>query len=123
MNDRGLEAVQERLEEWAEWYSRGQVYGLGYPSCSLAYRIMASVQTNRQGGQLLLSNSAAEEIESWVCEMTQHNALMALALRAHYFYSGSLRAKAGLLKISHTQFKFYLGMAEQWLAGRLSSRH
>lgn len=123
MSDLGLKAVQTRLEEWAEWYSRGQVYGLGYSSCRLDYRIMTSVQTHRKGGQSLPSHPAAEEIESWVCEMAQHNQLMALALRAHYFHGGSLRAKAALLKISHTQFKFQVSMGEQWLAGRLSSRY
>lgn len=118
------EYVKERLYDWADWYSRGNLYGLGYPDRTIEYRLM------REGGLLIRgtgkksppTNAAAEEIEQCVNEMGQQNALMALALRYHYFTYGSLRKKSKSLGISHVQFKIYVDMAKQWLTGRLSQR-
>ncbi len=51
------------------------------------------------------------------------NPTMTRALRFYYFQRGSLRYKAKKLAISHTQFKYYVDMAHQWLLGCLSGRH
>ena len=40
MNEPFVKYVEERLQQWAEWYSSGNWYGLGYPSCSIEYRLM-----------------------------------------------------------------------------------
>jgi hypothetical protein len=119
--DTVLQTVMGRLEEWAEWYSRGQLYGLGYPSSSLAYRaLMEGGSTRSPGLRGLPAHPPAEEIERWVCEMGQQNPLMAGVLRCHYFHCRSLRKGAQRLEISHMQFKLHLEMAHQWLAGRFS---
>lgn len=121
-NDKFMKYLEERLYQWAEWYSRGNLYGLGYPPCSLEYRIMTEGTIIRStGSRSLPTNAAAEEIENLVREMSQQNQTMALALRCQYFNRGSLRIKAKRLNISHTQFKHYVDMAHQWLAGRLSA--
>lgn len=116
-----LQYIERRLEEWADWYSRGNNYGLGYPSCSILYRLMKEGHIIRSSGpKPLPTNEAAEEIESLIKIMAQQNQTMALALRCQYFTQGSLRQKAKQLNMSHTQFKHYVDMAHQWLAGRLS---
>ena len=79
------------------------------------------------GYSLLPTNESDEEIENLVSEMAQQNKTIALALRCHYFNRGSLRDKAKQLahmgvKMSHTQFKYYVDLAHQWLAGRLSGK-
>ena len=116
-----LAYVEARLVEWADWYSRGNISGLSYPSCSIEYRI------HRQGGVLIRGtgekpspfNKEADEIENLVKELAEQNILLANVLRCHYFNQGSLRAKARRVKVSHTQFKYYVDMAHQWVNGRL----
>jgi hypothetical protein len=116
-----LAAVKVRLEEWAEWYSRGQMYGLGYPSHSIEYQVLkGGGGTQQYGCRLLSANEEAEEMEAWVCEMSKQNPSMARALRCYYFDVRSLRKAAQHLEIAPTQFKLYLEMAHQWLAGRWS---
>lgn len=126
MNESALKYVDERLHQWAEWYSRGNLYGLGYPSCSAEYRLMTEGTVVRgTGSKPLPSNKTAEEIEDLVKEMSQHDHLTALVLRCHYFKRGSLRIKANYLKksgveISHNHFKYHVDLGHRWLAGRLS---
>ncbi|WP_342221507.1 hypothetical protein [Candidatus Fukatsuia endosymbiont of Tuberolachnus salignus] len=115
--------LEERLYQWAEWYSRGNFSGLGYPSCSIEYRVMTEGNVFRRPGlKPLPIHAAAEEIERLVNAMAQQNPVMVQVLRCHYFNRGSLRYKAKKLAISHTQFKNYVDMAHQWLLGRLSGR-
>jgi hypothetical protein len=117
-----LTYVEKRLIEWAEWFSWGNAYGLGYSSCSIEYRLMTEgVMTKYTGFKPIACNEAAEEIEALVVEMADQNFSMANALRGYYFMGGSLRSKAKCLKISHTQLKYAVDMAHQWLAGRLSA--
>jgi hypothetical protein len=121
MSETFMHYLEERLYQWADWYSRGNFYGLGYPSCSMEYRMMTEGAVVRNTGpKQLPSNEAAEEMESLVKEMAEHNKTMADALRCQYFLPGSLRSKAAKLDISHSHFKHYVDMAHQWLAGRLS---
>jgi hypothetical protein len=123
MSDTFIRYLEERLHQWADWYSRGNFYGLGYPSCSMEYRMMTEgVVTRNTRPKPLPSNEAAEEIEKLVKEMTEYNQTMANALRWQYFLPGSLRSKAAKLDISHSHFKRYVDMAHQWLAGRLTRR-
>jgi hypothetical protein len=49
--------------------------------------------------------------------MAEHNPKIALALRLHYFDKGR---KAKELNMSHGHFKYYVDLAHQWLADRLS---
>jgi len=122
MNDTFMHYLEERLNQWADWYSRGNFYGLGYPPYSTEYRLMTEGIVHRSDGSKRLPvNEAAEEIEALVKEMAHYNQVMALALRYQYFLTGGFRIKAVKLKISHSLFKYYVDMAHQWLAGRLSS--
>lgn len=124
MKDTFLKYVEERLHQWAEWYSRGNFYGLGYPPYTLEYRLMTEgIVVRTTGIKPLPSNEEAEEIENLIREMSWQNHNMALALRCQYFSSGALRIKAKKLKISHNQFKYYVDLGHQWLAGRLSAKH
>ena len=119
--------IKDRLEEWADWYGRGRDNYLGYPSkCTLARLIDGELLMNNNAGpKNMPTNERAEEIEKLVKEMAEQNYTMATVLRCQYFLHGSLRSKAKYLnkylKISHTQFKYYVDMSEQWLAGRLSA--
>ncbi|GFN47425.1 hypothetical protein RINTU1_35060 [Candidatus Regiella insecticola] len=64
--------LESRLHQWAEWYSRGNFFGLDYPSCSLEYRIMTEGNVFRRPGPKPLPNhEAAEEIECLVNEIAQ----------------------------------------------------
>jgi hypothetical protein len=124
MNQEFINYVEGRLNQWAEWYSRGNWNGLGYPSCSIEYRLMTEgfVERTSYASRTLSFHEEAEEVEMLVNEMSKQNHHMALALRCHYFTRGGLRTKAKKIEISHMQFKHYVDMAHQWLAGRLSSK-
>lgn len=117
-----LSYVERRLEEWGHWYSHGNLYGLGYPPCSIEYRLMkeGNVRTQPKGQRFLPVNENAEEIEKWVQEMALQNAAMALALRHYYFNRYSLRKQAKEAGISHMQLKALLDMGKQWVVGRVS---
>ena len=116
--------VEYRLQEWARWFSSGRFCGLGFPSRSIEYRLMTEAVIEKCRGKRPLScNEEAEEMEKFVKEMSEQNQKMALALRCYYFHGGGLRKKAKLLKISHTQLKYYVDMGIQWLMGRLSVKN
>ena len=115
--------LQERLYQWAEWYSRGHGYGVGYPPCSTEYRLMTEgIVVKANYPKPLPSNESAEEMEHLVKEMTEFNFVMAQALRSQYFDPGTLRSKSKQLNMSHSHFKHYVDLAHHWLAGRLSHR-
>lgn len=124
MSDEYMKYVEERLSQWAEWLSHGNWYGLGYPSCSMEYRLMmeGTVVRTDYVHRPLTCNEEAEEMEALIKEMTMQNYLMGLTIRCHYLMCGGFRVKAKQLNISYTQFKFYVNVAKHWLIGRLSSR-
>jgi hypothetical protein len=119
-----LAYVERRLAEWAHWYSRGHLFGLGYPPCSIEYRLMREgiVRTSPAGQRHLPVHENAEEIEKLVQKMAQQNSTMALALRSHYFTQRSLRTQAKEMGVSHMQLKSLVDMAKQWVVGRLSEK-
>lgn len=120
-----LTYVERRLEEWGHWYSRGNLYGLGYPSCSIEYRLMREgiVRTTPAGPRQTPMNENAEEIERLIQEMALQNPNMALALRHYYFNRYSLRKQAKEACMSHTQLKALVDMGKQWVVGRLSAKY
>lgn len=123
MKSENIKYVKERLFRWAEFYSRGNFYGIGFSNCTIEYRLMKEghvVKNNFQSNCIYVDEDA-EEIEKLVKEMSQHDDSMALALRCYYFEKGGLRIKAKNINISHMQLKYYVDMAHQWLAGRLSN--
>lgn len=117
------EYIEARLYQWAEWHSRGNFSGLGFPQCSLEYRMMTEgVFPRSRGRKPLPSNDAAEEIEKLVSELYQHNKKIAQVLICHYFNQGSFRTKGKIVGVSYTAFSYYLNMGHQWIAGRLSGK-
>ncbi len=124
MNDDLKRYLEERLNEWAEWYSHGNWYGVGFSPCSIEYRLMTEgILVKNTAPKVSPTNENAEEIESWVNDMAKQNDRMALALRYNYFTKGGLRFKAQKIQVSHMLFKSYVDMAHQWLAGRLSASY
>jgi hypothetical protein len=113
--------VEERLVEWARWYTRGNNGGLGYPKTSSITMFMQgkTISKAKRTAKPLPTHERAEEIESFINEMHAHKPLMASAIRLHYLDHLSLRRNAGNLRISHSQFKSYISMGKQWLAGRI----
>jgi predicted DNA-binding protein (UPF0251 family) len=120
-----LAYVERRLTEWGDWFARGNVYGLGYPPCSVEYRLMREgiVRTNPAGQKYTPMNENAEEIEKLVQELALQNNHLALALRDYYINQFSLRKRAKEAGISHTRLKYLLDMAKQWMVGRLSAKN
>jgi len=122
MDENFIKYIEKRLYDWADWYSRDHCYGLGYPPYSMEYILMTKgIRSSSGKSSFLPCNEEAEEIEYLVKEMSQYSYNMALALRCHYFMNGGLRIKAKRINISHMQYKGYVDMAHQWLAGRLSA--
>lgn len=123
MHDSFEKYLENRLEQWADWYVRGNFYGIGYPSCAMEYRLLHEGHIQRNSSpRPLPSNPGAEEIEDLVRQMADYNPLMATTLRCQYFVTGTLRTRAARLNMSHTHFKHCVDMAQQWLAGRLSAK-
>lgn len=126
-DEKTLNYVEYRLQQWADWYTRGNLYGIGYPSTSTEYRLMTEGNIVRNPGAILApTHDGAEEMEILVKKMSEQNRVMALVLRCHYFTHDSLRLKANYLKkydihISHNHFKQYVDMAKQWIIGYFSS--
>jgi hypothetical protein len=129
MNEEFIHYVDRRLDEWANWYSKGNSYGLGYPQRSMEYILMTEGSLIKYSvPQHLPCNEDAEEIEMLICEMAKQNKTMAYILRYHYFSTGALRGKAknfssDYTSISYRKFKEYVDLARQWLAGRLSAKY
>lgn len=122
MNQIFIEYVKTRLLEWAEWHCKGNFVGLGFSSFSIEYRLMVEgIINKRQGPRPLPSNEDAEEIEIYWVEMYKQNEPIAVALHHHYLIEGTLQSRSKLMGISHSQFRHYVQMGFQWMAGRLSA--
>lgn len=122
MSYRTSHHLEQRLLEWAEWFTRNQEVSLGYLSTSslFAWQENTAVTSRAEGSRILPTHSRAEEIEACVVQLFQHNAKMAQVLRTHYLLHGNTRKKASLLRLSHSSFCAHLALAKEWLAGRLS---
>jgi hypothetical protein len=121
LND--LEYIEQRLNEWAEWFSLYYENELGYPSQSLIYRLMIEGCIYKSNSpNSVFVNESAEEIEALISEMAKQNQMMALSLHIHYLAIGSVRAKAAKFGIKRNKLVNYVEMAKQWLVGRLSAK-
>lgn len=114
--------IESRLIEWAEWYLRDDDHGLGFPKKSIEAHLMelGGLLIKTTGYYYPPSHANAEEIEAYIRELAQQNRMLAETLRSAYLWIGTGKQKAKRMRVSYTQFKVYLGMAKQWLAGRLS---
>ena len=118
-----VDYVEQRLIEWADWYLRRDDHGLGYPKKSIEAQLMelGGFIIKTTGCYYPPSHASAEEIELHLLALAKQNRQLADTLRGAYLLVGTSRQKAKRLQLSYTQFKVYLAMAKQWLAGRLSS--
>jgi hypothetical protein len=122
MSENFSQYIEQRLNQWADWFGQDHYCGLGYPPFSMEYLLMTGATRSSKGSSDFIScNEEAEEIEELVKEMSEYNYNMAIAIRCHYFTDGGLRAKAKKVNVSHMHYKNYVDMAHQWLAGRLSA--
>lgn len=116
--------IENRLQEWADWYIRGNNHGIGFPPESFITMLEKGITIKKKKSfnlPILPSNESAEEMEKFVVEMSRQNQQMANALRKYYFgREPTIQLKAKAFGVSGAQFKILLGMARQWLAGRLS---
>jgi len=115
--------LERRLQAWADWYSRGCGFGLGYP----AKNLMAILQETgglliKPTGQIPLPmNAAAEEIEKLVGELAQRYCSLAECLREYYLGEGTMRQKAKRQEMSYAQFKICVDKAKVWLDAKLET--
>jgi hypothetical protein len=116
-----MQIVEDRLNEWAEWASHGNWFGIGYSPCSILYRLMTEGILIKSTAPLIHpTNEEAEEMEALIRDLWNQNKDLADALRIHYLFQGSLRYKANKFSINRDRLTYHLDMARQWLAGRLS---
>jgi hypothetical protein len=114
--------VERRLDHWAKWFNSSNHYGLGFRSETIEHVLMTvGIMIKSTDIKPLPSDEEAEEIEQLVREMACHNSKMADALRIHYFDRKKARDRSPAMQISASQFRNYVSMAKQWLAGRLSA--
>jgi hypothetical protein len=120
-----LNYIDERLCEWATWAQSGYRLGIGYPPCSLEYRLMTEGHFEREYHGLAPTpeHAAAEEMEALICEMTAQCPKMAEVIRIHYLEKEGYSHKARRMGMSITLFKTHLNTGRWWLAGWLSSKN
>lgn len=122
MNNNFLIYVDRRLCQWADWFSQKNLFGIGFPTCSIEYRLMTEGEIiNSTAPKEFRSNKDAEEIEALVKEIQRVNKMIGLALRSQYFGQISSRERSKRLGISYAQFRIYVDQGRLWLAGRLSA--
>jgi len=115
--------VEMRLIRWATWFSRNNLYGIGFPSSSMQYRIMVEgIVIRSTAPKQFPSNEDAEETEALVKEIEKENKKVGLALRGQYFGNKTSRERAEQLGIPYSVFRSYVVMGKHWLAGRLSAQ-
>lgn len=124
MDEKFLIYVDMRLVQWADWFSKNNLYGLGYPSSTIEYRLMKEgVLINSTSPRQFLSNTDAEEIELLVKELERNIRNIGLALRSQYFGQKTSRERAERLGMSYAQFRILVDQGRLWLAGRLSAKN
>lgn len=119
-----LDYVEYRLNEWADWYSRGCYAGIGYPNKSTLalLREYQGVVIRMPGAKPLPTHEQAEEMEGLIKELVLQNERLASVLRENYLGVGTATRKAQKIGISYAHYKVQLDMGRQWLAGRLTRK-
>lgn len=119
-----LNYIDDRLEEWAEWCKKGSRLGIGYPPCSIEYRLMTEGHVVREyiGLRPTPVHATAEEMENLIREMVVQNHKMADVIKYYYLNPGGIRHNARKLGMSHAHFETHLNIGRWWLAGRLTTQ-
>ena len=118
--------LENRLQEWADWFMRGNNHHLGYPKeSSIGLFQKGTVLTKKKSYHppITPTHESAEEVEKFIAEMSQQNRKAADALRTYYLNRKptlSLEAKA--FGVSEAQFRILLALARHWLAGRFTAQ-
>ena len=117
--------LDRRLQAWADWYSHGCGFGLGYPSKNLMARLQETGGIHIKAiGQISSPlNAGAEEIEKLVRELAQRYRSLADSLREYYLGEGTMTQKAKRVNMSYRQFKYCVDKATIWIDGTLCQHH
>lgn len=115
--------LDARIYEWSDWFNQKSPLGVGYPTQSIEYRLLTEGHVMREylGIKPTPIHSAAEEIESLICEMLKQNQEMADVLRYYYTNLGDLPHKAKQMGHSEKYFLRQLECARWWLIARLTA--
>jgi hypothetical protein len=117
-----LDYVEQRLEHWANWFSRYHDDGSGYKSYTRAYvLILLRTMIQRSPNTQLPYDEDAEEIEDIISDMAKYDEKMAKVLCTQYIGKGTVSERAKKLGMSYARFRNYVDMARRWVAGRLST--
>jgi hypothetical protein len=120
-----LHYLEGRLLQWAEWYQAWMPVGIGFPPCTVEYRLAneAYVARRNPGRQPLLSNPAADAMEELIMQMAKQHQELASILR-HYYLSANdlMENKARRYGMSKAQYSTYLTIARWWLIARLTEK-
>ena len=113
--------VEYRLQAWANWYTHGCGFGLGYPAKNLMLKLqeMGVLCTQTIGPRPLPLNTDAEEVEKLVAELAQRYRSLANSLREYYLGEGTMMQKAKRLEMSYAQFKICVDKGKVWLDAKL----
>jgi len=116
--------LENRLQVWADWYTRSLSLGLGYPPKNLMAKLQETggLPLRSNGQSPILSHPQAEEIEKLVCQLSEQYRFLADTLREFYCGEGLMTQKAKRLKMSYPQFKICVDKAKMWLTGRISQQ-
>lgn len=131
-----MQHLEERLNDWADYYIRGGNTGIGYPSVAAVARLMAQgvVVSNSNTLRTPQMNEAAEEIEELVKKLAQTQPLYADCLRDKYFcricdYPLSDTKRRSVVQqlalkrgITEQWFRCSIKMAKVWLIEKLEER-
>lgn len=121
--------LENRLHQWAEWYSRKEDNGLGFPSESNEYKMQTygNVPRGTPGPKPLPVHPAAQEVEETISMMATKNSQTeqyAAALR-HYYLEGreNKRKAAKIMCVSEAQFYIFFNGALCWLDGWFTGKY
>lgn len=121
--DAFMNYIDERLNQWAAWYRQRVRLGIGYPPCSIEYRMMTEGCIPRSEYLSLRpmpTNELAEEIEACMVELSKQYKDAAEAVRKHYYEKGSAKQKSRAMQINESHFERLIVFARAWLLGRLT---
>ncbi len=127
---KGSRELEDRLQEWAEYYHKQIFEGIGYPSINILGVLQrdGGILERAKGPRLPENNLSAQQIEDWVCELTKSQIKYYLScakvLRQRYIYSSpntTDKTLARKLNLSERNFYRYLQTAKNWLQWKLEN--
>lgn len=113
------EYIKKRFEDWAEWYQKSSIDGLGYPRRNIIARLKeeGGVLINGTGQKPDMINHSAEEIEMLLAKLFQQRPQHVEVLRIYYLNPHSYVRIAKEKGYSRARYFVYLGLAHEWVKG------